>query len=61
MSATNEANRSTVGSPKGALFCPECAHESSVDGTWTVKAASNSIAYCCPNCDVELLRRRLDR
>lgn len=56
---------------KAVLYCPECGHESTVDGDWcverTAKARTDAreridtgrerVAYACPNCGYVITRR----
>lgn len=35
---------------KATLFCPECGHESAVDGDWLVREDDGVRAYECPDC-----------
>lgn len=55
------AARATDQRPKAALFCPECGHESGVDGDWTasVDDAAGVLRLTCPDCGTELTRRPL--
>ncbi len=42
---------------KSVLFCPNCNHESSIDGDWIVQATENQQQLRCPNCDNPLPAR----
>ena len=35
---------------KGVLICPDCGHESHVDGDWTRRESAGSTSYGCPVC-----------
>jgi len=35
---------------KAVLFCPECGHESRIDGDWTVHEDGAREVYECPDC-----------
>ncbi|MFB6120527.1 MAG: hypothetical protein ABEJ68_05355 [Halobacteriaceae archaeon] len=43
--------------PKDALFCPDCGHESGVDGDWCVRDEGESRVYDCPECGTTIIRR----
>ena len=46
------SNGSTEHQPshKATLYCPNCQHESPVDGDWVVLAHPTSLDYECPEC-----------
>lgn len=35
---------------KATLFCPNCGHESRVDGDWRLVRSLDAIEYQCPDC-----------
>jgi hypothetical protein len=43
---------------KTTLHCPECAHESPANGDWVVRERFDTTNYGCPDCGVEIARRR---
>ncbi len=43
---------------KSVLFCPDCGHESSVDGDWRVQETGRGAAYRCPECGATVTVRR---
>lgn len=42
---------------KGALFCPNCSHQSQYDGDWIVARSGQSSRYRCPDCLTEITSR----
>jgi len=50
---------STSDPPKAVLFCPECGHESTVDGDWTVHEDAQGRRVDCPTCGTTITTRRL--
>ena len=44
---------------KSVLFCPDCGHESPVDGDWQVQARGETLAYSCPTCSEVITERPL--
>ena len=47
-----QADDSTVRTTrrKAVLFCPECGHESHVDGDWLRVESAGRNSYVCPDC-----------
>ncbi|WP_302080151.1 hypothetical protein [Salinibaculum rarum] len=43
---------------KAMLYCPECSHESTITGDWTLHVLAHSITYECPNCGTVIESRR---
>lgn len=43
--------------PKGALFCPNCSHQSQYNGDWDVIKRSHGSRYLCPDCRTEITCR----
>jgi DNA-directed RNA polymerase subunit RPC12/RpoP len=43
---------------KGALFCPNCSHQSQYDGDWIVVKSGQSSRYRCPDCRTEIMSRQ---
>ncbi len=35
---------------KATLYCPECDHESRINGDWLIHVRADSLTYECPNC-----------
>lgn len=35
---------------KTTLYCPECTHESHVNGDWIIHVHTNHLDYECPEC-----------
>ena len=35
---------------KATLYCPECSHESHINGDWLIHVLAESLIYECPNC-----------
>ncbi|GEM_PF-1992312 len=44
--------------PKTTLHCSNCGHESAADGDWVVHERFDATSYGCPDCGVEITRRR---
>lgn len=42
---------------KAVLFCPDCAHESLVDGDWLVRRERGAVVYRCPVCRTAITTR----
>ncbi|MHB9286623.1 hypothetical protein ACKVMT_06240 [Halobacteriales archaeon Cl-PHB] len=42
---------------KAVLSCPECGHESPVDGDWVHRNHHDGVRVCCPSCDAHLTTR----
>lgn len=38
---------------KTTLFCPDCDHQSQVDGDWHVVETTCAVRYLCPDCETE--------
>ena len=50
----------TLGNPpprKATLYCPECGHESRVDGDWKVRVHGECSDYDCPECEMTITSR----
>jgi predicted RNA-binding Zn-ribbon protein involved in translation (DUF1610 family) len=43
---------------KATLYCPECGHESRINGDWVIHVRAESVTYECPNCDAVIDSRR---
>jgi predicted RNA-binding Zn-ribbon protein involved in translation (DUF1610 family) len=43
---------------KATLHCPECGHESRINGDWIIRVRADSLTYACPNCDTVIDSRR---
>jgi predicted RNA-binding Zn-ribbon protein involved in translation (DUF1610 family) len=43
--------------PKNTLFCPECGHESPVDGDWEVHTEGTRDVFTCPACGAAVTTR----
>ena len=43
--------------PKSTLFCPECAHQSHVEGDWMLRTRGGRLAYICPDCGTSITER----
>lgn len=54
-SGTREAGRDVP--PKATLFCPDCDHQSRVDGDWHVVETTRTTRYLCPDCGTEIAVR----
>jgi len=52
--STNAAPR-----PKTVLFCPDCGHESGVDGDWIVDEKPARTVLICPTCASTITTHRL--
>lgn len=35
---------------KVTLYCPECGHESRINGDWIIHVLVESLSYECPDC-----------
>jgi predicted RNA-binding Zn-ribbon protein involved in translation (DUF1610 family) len=35
---------------KATLYCPECGHESRINGDWIIHVLADSLTYECPTC-----------
>jgi len=42
---------------KAVLFCPDCGHESAVDGDWNVHESNGRRVYECPVCAATVTTR----
>ncbi|WP_160135071.1 hypothetical protein [Halococcus salsus] len=42
---------------KAVLYCPECGHESPIDGDWNVDHDADSLVYTCPVCSTAVTTR----
>ena len=45
-------------SDKATLYCPECGHESHINGDWIIHVLAESLTYECPNCAATIDSRR---
>lgn len=62
----HEYNRMTVSSStaerqpadKATLFCPECGHDSCINGDWIIHVLAESLSYECPHCETTIDSRR---
>lgn len=43
---------------KATLYCPECGHESRINGDWIIHVLAESLTYECPNCETAIDSRR---
>ncbi len=43
---------------KATLYCPECGHESRINGDWLIHVLADSLIYECPNCGAVIDSRR---
>lgn len=43
---------------KATLHCPECGHDSQINGDWTIRVLAHSISYECPSCETVIDSRR---
>jgi predicted RNA-binding Zn-ribbon protein involved in translation (DUF1610 family) len=43
---------------KVTLFCPDCGHESRINGDWLIHVRADSLIYECPNCGTVIDSRR---
>jgi len=43
---------------KMTLYCPECGHESRINGDWIIHVLTDSLTYECPNCEAVIDSRR---
>jgi hypothetical protein len=59
MSPATATSRSDSRAPgkKGVLFCPDCWHESPVDGDWQVHATEAGDRLDCPACGETVTHR----
>jgi predicted RNA-binding Zn-ribbon protein involved in translation (DUF1610 family) len=46
---------------KATLYCPECGHESRINGDWLIHVLANSLTYECPRCGAVIDSRRDQR
>jgi predicted RNA-binding Zn-ribbon protein involved in translation (DUF1610 family) len=52
--ATSERQQSD----KVTLYCPECGHESRINGDWLIHVLADSLIYECPDCGVVIDSRQ---
>ena len=45
---------STGSRDKAVLFCPNCGHESAVDGDWQQVLGEETVLLRCPECGTDL-------
>lgn len=43
---------------KATLYCPECGHESHINGDWIIHVLDTSLTYECPQCQAEIDSRQ---
>jgi predicted RNA-binding Zn-ribbon protein involved in translation (DUF1610 family) len=43
---------------KAMLYCPDCGHESRINGDWIIDVRADSLTYECPNCEAVIDSRR---
>lgn len=43
---------------KATLFCPDCGHESRINGDWLIQVHTASTSYECPACGTIIDTRR---
>jgi len=43
---------------KVTLYCPECGHESRINGDWLIHVLADSLIYECPDCGAVIDSRR---
>ena len=43
---------------KVMLYCPECGHESRINGDWLIHVLADSLVYECPTCGAVIDSRR---
>jgi predicted RNA-binding Zn-ribbon protein involved in translation (DUF1610 family) len=46
--ATSTAERQPA--EKATLFCPDCGHDSCINGDWIIHVLADSLSYECPHC-----------
>jgi predicted RNA-binding Zn-ribbon protein involved in translation (DUF1610 family) len=39
---------------KATLYCPDCGHESHINGDWVIDVLADSTTYECPECGTEI-------
>ena len=42
---------------KATLYCPDCGHESLINGDWTVRVHDDCADYECPDCGMTIISR----
>ncbi len=62
LNATRRSDRTPAIRPlreqrKAILTCPECGHESPVDGDWVHRYNHDGVRVYCPVCDAHLTTR----
>lgn len=43
---------------KATLYCPECGHDSRINGDWIIHVLADSLTYECPICESVIDSRR---
>jgi predicted RNA-binding Zn-ribbon protein involved in translation (DUF1610 family) len=43
---------------KATLYCPDCDHESRINGDWIIQILAESLLYECPDCGAVIDSRR---
>jgi len=55
--ASQSASAARAPRQKSVLFCPDCGHESPIDGDWQVQTGEDRCVYGCPACDAVVTER----
>ena len=56
MTPSNERSEPRAG--KAMLYCPNCDHESHINGDWILEIRPDSVEYECPDCGTTINSRR---
>jgi len=46
---------------KATLYCPECGHDSRINGDWIIHVLTDSLTYECPDCGSVIDSRRNEK
>lgn len=57
MTARQPSTSEAAPQRKGVLFCPDCRHESRLEGDWIVREDDDRTVYECPVCDATVTTR----